>query len=34
MGYKLYLLTNITEDSYNYINNVININSLFDQTKS
>ncbi len=30
MGYKLYLLTNITEDSYNYINNVININSLFD----
>lgn len=29
-GYKLYLLTNITEDSYNYINNLININSIFD----
>lgn len=29
-GYNLYLLTNITEDSYNYINNVININSIFD----
>jgi putative hydrolase of the HAD superfamily len=29
-GYKLYLLTNITEDSYNYINNVINIDSIFD----
>ena len=23
-GYKLYLLSNITEDSYNYINNLIN----------
>ncbi len=30
MGYKLYLLTNITEDSYNYINKVINIDTLFD----
>ena len=29
-GYKLYLLTNITEDSYNYINDLININSTFD----
>lgn len=29
-GYKLYLLTNITEDSYNYINDLININSIFD----
>ena len=29
-GYKLYLLTNITEDSYNYINNLININKMFD----
>ena len=29
-GYKLYLLTNITEDSYNYINDLININSVFD----
>ena len=29
-GYKLYLLTNITEDSYNYINNIINIKSIFD----
>lgn len=29
-GYKLYLLTNITEDSYNYINNLININKIFD----
>ena len=29
-GYKLYLLTNITEDSFNYINDLININSLFD----
>jgi len=29
-GYKLYLLTNITEDSYNYINNLIDINSIFD----
>ena len=30
MGYKIYLLTNITEDSYNYINNVINIEAVFD----
>lgn len=29
-GYKLYLLTNITEDSYNYINDLININKTFD----
>lgn len=29
-GYKIYLLTNITEDSYNYINELININSIFD----
>ena len=29
-GYKLYLLTNITEDSYNYINDVINIDTIFD----
>ena len=29
-GYKLYLLTNITEDNYNYINDLININSIFD----
>ena len=29
-GYKLYLLTNITEDSCNYINDLININSVFD----
>lgn len=29
-GYKIYLLTNITEESYNYINSVININSTFD----
>lgn len=29
-GYKLYLLTNITEDSYNYINDLININKIFD----
>lgn len=29
-GYKLYLLTNITEDSYNYINDLININTAFD----
>ena len=28
--YKIYLLTNITEDSYNYINNVINIDAIFD----
>lgn len=27
---KIYLLTNITEESYNYINSVININSTFD----
>lgn len=29
-GYKLYLLTNITEDSFNYINNIINIDTIFD----
>jgi len=29
-GYKIYLLTNITEDSYNYINNVLNINDIFE----
>ena len=29
-GYKLFLLTNITEDSYNYINSIININYMFD----
>ena len=29
-GYKLFLLTNITEDSYNYINSIININDMFD----
>lgn len=29
-GYRLYLLTNITEDSYNYINNLIDINKIFD----
>ena len=29
-GYKLYLLTNITEESYNYINNVIDINKIFE----
>lgn len=29
-AYKLYLLTNITEDSYNYINNLINIDTIFD----
>lgn len=29
-GYKLYLLTNITEDSYNYIDSVLNINNTFD----
>ena len=28
--YKLFLLTNITEDSYNYINSIININDMFD----
>lgn len=30
IGYKLYLLTNITEDSYNYINSIVNINDSFD----
>ena len=30
IGYKLYLLTNITEDSYNYINNIISIDTIFD----
>ena len=29
-GYKLYLLTNITEASHNYINNQINIDSVFE----
>ena len=29
-GYNLYLLTNITEASHNYINNQINIDSIFD----
>lgn len=29
-GYKLFLLTNITEDSYNYIDSIININNIFD----
>lgn len=29
-GFKLYLLTNITEDSYNYINDLINIDKIFD----
>lgn len=29
-GYKLFLLTNITEDSYNYINELINIDEKFD----
>lgn len=29
-GFKIYLLTNITEDSYNYINDLININKIFD----
>lgn len=29
-GYKLYLLSNITEDSYNYINDLIDINKIFD----
>lgn len=29
-GYKLFLLTNITEDSYNYINSIVNINNIFD----
>ena len=29
-GYKLYLLINIKEDSYNYINDLINTNSIFD----
>ena len=29
-GYKLFLLTNITEDSYNYINELFNINEKFD----
>lgn len=28
--YKLYLLSNITEDTYNYINKLIDINSVFD----
>lgn len=29
-GFKLYLLTNVTEDSYNYIDELININKIFD----
>ena len=29
-GYKIYLLTNITEESYHYINDTINIDSIFD----
>lgn len=29
-GYKLYLLTNITDASHNYINNQINIDSMFE----
>lgn len=29
-GYKLYLLTNITEETYNHINKVINIKNIFD----
>ena len=29
-GYHLYLLTNITEDSYHYINHLINIHQIFD----
>lgn len=29
-GYKIYLLTNITKDSYYYINDTINIDSTFD----
>lgn len=29
-GYKIYLLTNITEDSYNYIDSIINIDNFAD----
>lgn len=29
-GYKVYLLTNITEDSYNYINNILDFEHTFD----
>lgn len=29
-GYKIFLLTNITEDSFNYINDLIDINKIFD----
>lgn len=29
-GYKLYLLTNITEDSYNYIDNLVSFKTTFD----
>lgn len=29
-GYRLFLLTNISEDSYNYINSVIDITNTFD----
>ena len=29
-GYNLYLLTNITDGSYAYINSILNINELFD----
>lgn len=28
-GYRLFLLTNITEDSFNYINSVINLDDIF-----
>lgn len=28
-GYRLFLLTNITEDSFNYINSVINLDGIF-----
>lgn len=29
-GYRLFLLTNITEDSYNYIKNIINLEDIFE----
>lgn len=29
-GYKVYLLTNITEDGYHYINSILDINNIFD----
>ena len=28
-GYRLFLLTNITKDSFNYINSVINLDDIF-----